>query len=75
MESEELKKKIIQDAKNANINSINGTYIRTKKNELVSNFYKNMGFRLVTEDKDKSEWILEVKESKIEKPEFIKLED
>ena len=67
--------KIVEDAKNADINTIKATYVRTKKNDLVSNFYKNAGFRLVKEDKEKSEWILEVKDSKIKKPEFIKLED
>ncbi|NHI95070.1 MAG: HAD-IIIC family phosphatase [Candidatus Lokiarchaeota archaeon] len=66
--------KIIEDAKKEYIETIKGTYIRSKKNDLVSNFYKNVGFRLIQEDERHSEWVLKVKESKIIKPEFINFE-
>jgi len=67
--------KILEDAKSSNVESIKATYIRTKKNDLVSNFYKNLGFRLIREDENGSEWILDLKDSKIEMPDFIKAEE
>ena len=67
--------KIIEDAKNNDIESMKAIYIRTKKNDLVSNFYKNMGFRLTKEDDERSEWILDLKDSKLQLPDFINIEE
>ncbi len=67
--------KILGDAKKKNIESIKGIYIKTKKNDLVKNFYKNLGFNLLKEDDEGSEWILSVKDVKIKKVDFIKIEE
>ena len=67
--------KILEDAKSSNIDSLKAVYIRSKKNDLVSNFYKNLGFRLIKEDENGSEWILDMKDSNIELPDFIKIEE
>ncbi|MHA1786401.1 MAG: HAD-IIIC family phosphatase [Candidatus Helarchaeota archaeon] len=67
--------KIIQDAMLAETEYLKGIFVRTKKNDLVSNFYKDFGFRLITENENESEWILDLKNVKIKPPEFIKIED
>lgn len=44
----------LSEAKNRNIKTVRGKYVPTKKNNIVSNLYKEMGFLLV-EENDKSQ--------------------
>ena len=42
--------RFLQEAKNRDIKTVRGKYIPTKKNNIVSNLYKEMGFLFVGED-------------------------
>jgi FkbH-like protein len=49
-----------------------GDYIKTKKNLLVSGFYKDNGFSLLN-DTEKKYWVFDLSKSKIKPPNFIKI--
>jgi FkbH-like protein len=49
---DEVRNELVRLAKLRGCTKINGTYLRTKKNEMVRDFYGNMGFTLTAEDED-----------------------
>ena len=68
--------KLVQECKTRQIESIQGTYLKTAKNSMVSDFYAKMGFEnvSVTENGD-SEWIYIIPESYICKNSNIEVMD
>lgn len=64
---------IIKEEKKANIKSIIGKYIPTKKNILVKDLYKNNGFKLIEEKEGTTVWRIDIKEQSIKCPEWIKI--
>lgn len=62
---------IINILKNENANELYGQYLPTKKNHIVSDFYKMHSFKLV--DKKNNFWKLNLSEGDIIKPIFIQV--
>ena len=66
---------LVNLAKERGIEKLRGTYIPSKKNSIVKDHYKNLGFKFEKEENDISTWILEItnyqpKECMIEKGEY-----
>ena len=66
---------VVNLAKERGIEKILGTYIPSKKNSMVKDHYKNLGFKFEKEENDIFTWVLEVKdyqpkECMIEKGEY-----
>ena len=51
---------IIFNAKKANINKLIGKYIPTKRNIIVKDLYKKLGFKNTSKDKTIETWTLEI---------------
>ena len=64
---------IVEEGKKANINSIIGKYIPTKKNIVVKDLYKNYGFELVKKKDGTTIWKLVIEKSSIKCPDWIKI--
>ena len=67
--------KIVEDAKKNDVLYLIGEYIPTKKNKPASSFYKDHGFEKIYEDEKISRWRLNLKESTIKMPEWVKMKD
>ena len=67
--------KIVEDAKKNGVLYLIGEHIPTKKNKPASSFYKDHGFEKIYEDKKISRWRLNLKESTIKMPEWVKMKD
>jgi FkbH-like protein len=63
---------IIAEGRKANVKNIVGKYIPTKKNPPVKDLYNDHGFELVKEDAGTTIWKLEIEESSIKCPGWIK---
>ena len=50
--------------KRKNLKTIKGYYYATKKNNMVKEFYKDLGFKKVDENDESSIWELEIEEYK-----------
>ena len=66
---------LVNLAKERGIEKILGTYIPSKKNSMVKDHYKNLGFKFEKEENDAFTWVLEIKdyqpkECMIEKGEY-----
>jgi FkbH-like protein len=48
--------RILKDAVSENVKTVRAEYIKTAKNDLVSDFWKKMGFDLIEQTEDKSVW-------------------
>jgi len=63
---------IISIARSLNFKNIVGTYIPTKKNQLVQNHYKKLNYSLRSMSDQMSTWTLDVENSVETRPTFIK---
>ena len=66
---------LVDLAKKRGIKKLRGTYIPSKKNSMVKDLYKNLGFEFEKEENDIFTWVLEIadyqpKECMIEKGEY-----
>lgn len=66
---------LVDLAKKRGIKKLRGTYIPSKKNSMVKDLYKNLGFEFIKEENDIFTWVLEIadyqpKECMIEKGEY-----
>ena len=67
-------KKIIYDLKKLNVNKIIGLYKPSSKNKLVIEHYKNLNFKLLKKNKEKTSWSLDLKNYKTNKyKNFVKI--
>lgn len=67
-------KKIIYDLKKLNVNKIIGLYKPSSKNKLVIEHYKNLNFKLLKKNKEKTSWLLDLKNYKTNKyKNFVKI--
>lgn len=64
---------LIKYCKKNFIKKIHGYYYKTPKNNMVKDFYKEMGFKNLFLSEERSEWILEVDEIIEEKNKVIKI--
>ena len=65
--------KIIYDMKKLKISHLVGEYIKTQKNKIVENLYKEMGFTCLIKNKNYSKWSLDIRKYKIKKNKNIKI--
>lgn len=65
--------KIIHDMKKLKIRHLVGEYIKTQKNKIVENLYKEMGFTCLIKNKNYSKWSLDIRKYKIKKNKNIKI--
>lgn len=65
---------IVNVASRESVKSIHGIYVPTKKNQPASDLYKLHGFKLHEQSLKKMKWVLDVSDSDIAFPEWIKLE-
>ena len=65
--------KIIHDMKKLKIRHLVGEYIKTQKNKIVENLYKEMGFTCLIKNKNYSKWSLDIRKYKIKKNKHIKI--
>ena len=65
--------KIVIDARKAGINKIKGEFIPTKKNPPAKDLYERHGFESRTESGDVTSWLLDLKSSTVDVPEWIEL--
>jgi FkbH-like protein len=67
-------KKIIYDLKKLNVNKIIGLYKPSSKNKLVIEHYKNLNFKLLKKNKEKTSWVLDLNNYKTNKyKNFVKI--
>ena len=67
-------KKIIYDLKKFNVNKIIGLYKPSSKNQLVIEHYKNLNFKLLKKNKEKTSWVLDLNNYKTNKyKNFVKI--
>jgi predicted enzyme involved in methoxymalonyl-ACP biosynthesis len=64
---------IINDLKHLNIATVTSKYIKTKKNEQVSEFYDKCSFSLLNSDGLTKEYILEIDRYKPKNVDFIRV--
>jgi len=50
----------VRECKNKGVSKIIGYYYKTKKNSMVSNLYRNLGFSLLEQDKEDTVWELNI---------------
>jgi FkbH-like protein len=67
--------KICEIARKIGIEIVKGEYIQTKKNTFVKDFYKKIGFDLENKIDNRTIWVLNLNETKIEKPDYIRIEE
>ena len=60
---EEVLNELVRLAKVRGCNNLHGVYLRTAKNEMVSDFYLKMGFRLLHDSTDTREFEFDITES------------
>ncbi|MFX1547324.1 MAG: HAD-IIIC family phosphatase [Promethearchaeota archaeon] len=66
--------KLINDAKSQNVKVLEATYIPTKKNTLVSDFYSKHSFQLVKEyPNGETQWVLSLSDFNLDYPEYIRV--
>ena len=65
---------LVANCKKAGITEIRGYYYPTAKNGMVKNFYRDMGFKQLSEDSNGSSWSLDIRDSYINKNKHIKVE-
>jgi FkbH-like protein len=66
--------KIIKDAKYHSVEKMEGKYVPTKKNSLVSDFYLNHGFQLVQElNNGETHWVLRLSGFNVVFPDYIRV--
>ena len=65
---------LVKECKNRGIGEIIGYYYPTAKNNMVKNFYGEMGFHKLSEDKNGSSWTLDTGDSYIKKNKYIRVE-
>tara|TARA_B100001093_G_scaffold503000_1_gene556724 strand:- start:107 stop:1459 length:1353 start_codon:yes stop_codon:yes gene_type:complete len=65
--------KIIADMKKIKIYRLIGEYTKTKKNRIVENFYKDLGFKCEVKKLNYSKWSLDIKKYKIKNNQNIKI--
>jgi len=63
--------RIYQDARHAEIKTLVGEFLPTKKNRPVEDFYSQHGFSLIDKAEGHQLWGLDVTVAKIEKPDWI----
>lgn len=68
-----LLNKILTDAASENISNVCAEYIRTAKNELVSNLWEKMNFEEVKSNKDSSAWQFDMTTFKPKTIEYLKV--
>ncbi|MHA1983958.1 MAG: hypothetical protein ACW967_06355, partial [Candidatus Hodarchaeales archaeon] len=64
--------RIFKDAKKEKINEIIGEFIPTKKNSMVTNFYKDQGFEKLA-DSD-NQWVIKLNDKELNYPEYLLIE-
>ena len=64
----------VREAKKRNIKVLRGFYYKTPKNSMVSKLYGELGFRLIKEDENSSQWELEIQDYKTQNF-FIRIRD
>ena len=65
--------KIALDMKKLKISQLVGEYIKSNKNKIVENFYKELGFTCLIKNKNYSKWSLDIRKYKIKKNTNIKI--
>jgi len=65
---------VVNYLKSQGVKILKGQYFPTKKNQLVSNLYGEMGFRKVEEDESHTEWEMDLSSRSVECPDWIRVE-
>ncbi|MHA2249871.1 MAG: HAD-IIIC family phosphatase [Candidatus Kariarchaeaceae archaeon] len=68
-----LLNKIIKDAKESSIDLLIGEYIKSKKNKLVKDFFKSLGFTQIDDHNGSTKWKLELGNIEANFPKFIQV--
>jgi FkbH-like protein len=64
--------RILKDAKKANINQVIGEFIPTKKNSMVTNFYKDQEFEKIADSNN--QWIIHLIDKELNYPNYLFME-
>ena len=64
---------LISQSKNKGISTICGNYIKSKKNFIVKDFYKTLGFNKVKSNKMKGKWEYKITNKYVKKNKIIKI--